>query len=88
MLTSTVLYDLLGHGFNLCYLAAFMVNGRSRMRYLMMLAATLEMIYFLNVAGTPLWSGVLWSTAYLVYAGTMLLKEHFTVNGPFLRTDS
>ncbi len=68
------LWDLLGHAFNLVYLGAFMARDRRRMHLLIMGAAALELVYFLGVAEQPLWSGVIWSAAYLLYATTGLLR--------------
>ena len=72
------LWDLLGHLFNLIYLAAFMARDRRRTQGLIMGAATLELVYFLRVADEPLWSGVIWSGAYLAYAGVGLLREQLS----------
>lgn len=74
-------WDLIGHSFNLVYLAAFMARDRRRMQGLIMGAAGLELIYFLRVSEEPLWSGVIWSSAYLIYAGSTLLREHIAAHG-------
>lgn len=74
---SEIGWDMLGHGFNVVYLMAFMARNDHHMRRLLMLAAALELFYFLNVATTPLWSGVFWSAAYLVFNGSLLLRGYF-----------
>jgi hypothetical protein len=77
MTEHAALWDLVGHAFNMVYLLAFMAKDRKRMRLLLMSAATLELFYFLHVAATPLWSGVIWSAAYVAYAAQGLLREHW-----------
>lgn len=79
-------WDLLGHAFNLVYLAAFMARDRRRMQGLIVGAASLELVYFLRVAEQPLWSGVIWSSAYLGYAGWCLIRGQLASTGR-LRTD-
>jgi hypothetical protein len=63
-----------------------MTHERRNMRLLIMSAATLELFHFLHVAATPLWSGVIWSAAYLAYAGQGSLRTHWTTVTRF-RTD-
>lgn len=70
-------WDLVGHAFNLVYLIAFIAKDRKHMRSLLMCAATLELFYFLHVTATPLWSGVIWSAAYLGYALQGLVRNHW-----------
>ncbi len=86
MIGTEALWDMVGHAFNLVYLAAFMARERRRMRLLLIGAASLELLYFLHVAASPLWSGVIWSGAYLVYAAQGMVRDQLGGWGRF-RTD-
>ncbi len=74
--------DILGHTYNVVYVIGFLIKKIIWLRLVMIIAATLEIIYFYYYSDKPLWTNIQWSSAFIavnLYQLYFLLKERITL---------